>query len=275
MAPVLVADLFPPLHGELISLLRGLDAEQWDRQTICPLWQVRDIVAHLLDDDLRRLSFHRDGQPPPRLPRDETGAALVEFINGLNAEWVAAARRLSPRVLVDLLEMTGPQVADLFGSLDPFGEAHFAVSWAGETRSENWFDIGRDYTERWLHQQQIRDAVGVPGLLEHRWYHPVLDLFVRAMPHTFRGVQREEGTAVQLEITGEAGGSWVLLSTADGWRLYTGRPARSAATVSLTGDTAWRLFSKALRTDAERSRVHVSGDHELGHILLGALGVIA
>ena len=39
--------------------------DDWDRPTACALWSVRDIAAHLLDDDLRRLSFHRDGQPPP------------------------------------------------------------------------------------------------------------------------------------------------------------------------------------------------------------------
>lgn len=274
-APVFVADLFLPLWAELIALLRGLETEDWDRSTVCPLWSVRDIAAHLLDDDLRRLSVHRDGHQLPDAPRDPSEAALLEFINRLNAEWVTAARHMSPRLLVELLEFTGPQVAELFGSLDPFGQAHFPVSWAGESRSENWFDAGRDYTERWLHQQQIREAIGAPGLLDRRWFHPVLELFVRAMPHTYRDVKREEGTAVQVEITGNAGGSWALLSTAEGWRLYTGRPARTAATVSMTSDTAWRLFSKALKTDEDRSRVHISGDHALGAVLLGSVAVIA
>lgn len=275
LAPVFVADLFLPLWAELVALLRGLGADDWSRPTVCPLWSVRDVAAHLLDDDLRRLSSHRDGHQLPGGPHDASEAALLEFINRMNAEWVVAARHMSPRLLIDLLEFTGPQVAELFGSLDPFGPAHFPVSWAGESRSENWFDAGRDYTERWLHQQQIRDAVGVAGLLARRWFHPVLDLFVRAMPHTYRDVEREEGTAVQLEITGEAGGSWALLSTSDGWRLYTGRPARSAATVSMTGETAWRLFSKALKTEEDRSRVHISGDHALGAVLLRSLAVIA
>lgn len=275
VAPVLVTDLFSPLLAELIALLRSLGDADWNRPTVCPLWSVRDIAAHLLDDDLRRLSSHRDGQELPYLPRDESEPALLEFINHLNAEWVEVARRLSPRVIVDLLEVTGPQIAELFDSLDPFGQAHFAVSWAGELHSENWFDVGRDYTERWLHQQQIRDAVGAPGLLERRWFHPVLDLFVRALPHTYRDTVREEGTAVQLAVTGDAGGTWALLSTPEGWRLYTGRPARSAATVSMTADTAWRLFSKALKTEADRSRVHIIGDQALGNVLLGSLGVIA
>ena len=45
--------------------------------------------------------------------------------------------------------------------------------------------------------------------------------------------------------------------------------------MSMTADTAWRLFSKALKTDADQSLVHVSGDHALGAVLLDSLGVIA
>jgi hypothetical protein len=43
-------------------------------------------------------------------------------------------------------------------SLDPLAPAAFAVSWAGEETSSNWFDTARELTERWHHQQQIRLA---------------------------------------------------------------------------------------------------------------------
>ncbi len=275
MEPIFVAELFLPLHAELIALLQGLDSADWDRPTLCALWSVRDIAAHLLDDDLRRLSSHRDGQRLPSAPREQSEAGLVEFINRLNAEWVAVARRMSPRVIVDLLDVTGPQVASLFASLDPFGPAHFSVSWAGEDQSQNWFDIGRDYTERWLHQQQIRVAVSAPELLEPRWAQPVLDLFVRSLPHSYRGVRRDEGSAVDIEITGDAGGRWTLLRASGDWRLYHGRVPAAAATVSMTVDTAWRLFSKALKTEVDRARVTISGDQELGAGVFGALAIIA
>jgi uncharacterized protein (TIGR03083 family) len=275
MEPVLVAELFLPLHTELITLLLGLEASDWERPTLCSLWAVRDIAAHLLDDDLRRLSFHRDGHRLPPGPRDSSDAALVEFINRLNAEWVAAARRLSPRVIVELLAVTGPQIAAHFTSLDPFAPAHFGVSWAGEEHSQNWFDIGRDYTERWLHQQQIRVAVGAPGLLGRRWATPVFDLFVRSLPHTYRGIDRDDGTAMLVEITGDAGGKWTLLRTGGRWELFRGALPASTATVRMAPDTAWRLFSKALKTDADRARVTITGDHSLGASALGALGVIA
>ena len=78
----------------------------------------------------------------------------------LNARWVAVSRRLSPRVLTDLLEVVGAQAAAFLAALPPHETAFWPVAWAGEARSENWMDVGRDYTEYWHHQQQIRDAVG-------------------------------------------------------------------------------------------------------------------
>src|SRR5436853_6013696 len=65
LAPMLLVDRFTPLHAELIALLRGLRPEDWQRPTACALWSVHDLVAHLLDDDLRRLSFHRDEHAVP------------------------------------------------------------------------------------------------------------------------------------------------------------------------------------------------------------------
>jgi uncharacterized protein (TIGR03083 family) len=272
LEPQLLVDRFGPLHAELIALLRGLGPGDWERPTACALWSVRDITAHLLDDDLRRLSFHRDGQPPPAI---DGYASLVAMINRMNAEWVAVARRMSPRVLVDLLEVTGPMVVELFRSIDPHAPAHWAVAWAGEEASAHWFDVGRDYTERWLHQQQIRDAVGAPPLIGREWLHPVIDLFVRAVPVAYRAVVREDGTAVRLAIEGPAGGDWTLRREAGAWRLLVGRHPAPDATVTMSDDTAWRLFSKGLGRDTARARVRIAGDQALGEVALGALAVMA
>jgi uncharacterized protein (TIGR03083 family) len=274
-APVLLIDRFAPLHAELIGLLRGLGAADWHRPTVCALWLVRDIVAHLLDDDLRRLSFHRDGQPPPAGAAIEGYASLVAFINRMNAEWVEVARRMSPGVLVDLLAVTGPWVEDLFRSIDPDATAFWPVAWAGEERSAHWFDVGRDFTERWLHQQQIRDAVGAPPLTGREWLHPVLGLFVRALPFTYRDTPAAEGTTVRLSIEGQAGGDWTLRREADGWRLYAGVAPEPSSIVTLSDDTAWRLFSKGLRPDAARARVQIGGNQALGRVVLQAMAILA
>jgi uncharacterized protein (TIGR03083 family) len=275
LEPLWLVDRFGPLHAELIALLRGLGPGDWQRPTACALWSVRDVTAHLLDDDLRRLSFHRDGQPPPSDGAIDGYASLVAMINRMNAEWVAVARRMSPRVLIELLEVTGPMVVELFRSIDPHAPAHWAVAWAGEEASAHWFDVGRDYTERWLHQQQVRDAVGAPPLTGREWLHPVLDLFVRAVPVAYRAVVREDGTAVRLAIEGPAGGDWTLRREAGAWQLLAGRHPAPDATVAMSDDTAWRLFSKGLGRDAARTRVRIDGDQALGEVALGALAMMA
>ncbi|HEX8904487.1 MAG TPA: maleylpyruvate isomerase N-terminal domain-containing protein [Longimicrobiaceae bacterium] len=109
--PLYTADLFPPLHGELIGLLRGLSPEDWERPTVAGRWHVRDIVAHLLDIDLRKLSVNRDGHLAAPAEPIRSHEELMRFLNGLNAEWIGAARRLSPRVLVELHSFTGPLVS--------------------------------------------------------------------------------------------------------------------------------------------------------------------
>ncbi|MBA3260649.1 MAG: maleylpyruvate isomerase N-terminal domain-containing protein [Gemmatimonadales bacterium] len=273
--PLYLADRFAPLHVELIALLERLTPEDWDRPTAAALWSVKDIVAHLLDTSLRRLSFQRDGVIPRPDRPIESHPDLVAYLDRLNGEWVAAARRLSPGVLLDLHRFTGPRVAELFRSLDPHGRALFPVGWAGENSSENWFDVGREYTERWLHQAQIRDAVGAPGLISREWLHPVLDLFLRALPHAYREVAAAEGTGVGIGIDGEAGGSWALLREGAGWRLYEGGVPAPAARLALSQDTAWRLFSKGLSPAVARERVVIEGNLALGSPLLGALAIMA
>ena len=203
LGPLITAHLFPTLDGRLIDLLRSLTSDEWERQTIAPRWKVKDVAAHLLDTQLRKLSFDRDGcmpSPPPVIKSDRD---LVAFIDRLNAEGVTVYRRLSPPVLIAWMEQTSREAASYYASLDPFAPARFGVSWAGESASANWFDVARELTERWHHQQQIRLAVGEPAgtaqnpsanasrslhaIMTPELYHP-LDCFMRALPFHYRSM---------------------------------------------------------------------------------------
>ncbi len=275
MAPVFLVELFPGLHAELMTLLRGLKPSDWDRPTGCALWSVKDITAHLLDGQLRRLSFGRDGLTATPNPPISSYTDLVGYLNRLNAEWIAAARRLSPQVLIELLDFTSGPIHAFFRSLDPHALALFSVAWAGEGASQNWFDVGREYTERWLHQQQIREAVGAEGLTTRHWLHPTLDIFVRALPFTYQGVNAPVGRSVRIAIAGEAGGVWTLVRGAEGWRIFAGWEANPAATVTLDQEAAWKLFSKGLNHESARQGIRIEGDLRLGEPVLGTLAVMA
>ena len=258
-----------------MTLLRGLEPSAWANPTACALWSVKDVVAHLLDTSFRRLSYGRDGLVPEPGGPISTYADLVAYLNRLNAEWVRACRRLSPQLLIELMDAAALEVHAYFRSLDPHATAMFGVAWAGHESSPVWFDIGREYTERWLHQEQIREAVSAPGLTSKEWLHPVLDLFVRALPHVYRDVPAEPGQSIHIAITGEAGGDWTIQRLPGGWELFSGRSERSAARISMDQGTAWKLFSKGLSAEAARARVSLEGDAALGEPILGALAVMA
>lgn len=279
--PILIPKaLFDELDVELLTLLRGLAAEDWRRPTVCSQWCVQDIAAHLLDGTLRRLSIQRDGYRAPDAPDSFASyPSLVAYLDRLNATWTTAARRLSPTILIELLEQFGPQYNALLASLAPAGPAIFPVAWAGETASQNWLDVAREYTEKWHHQQQIADAVGKSGrITTRRLYFPVLDSFMRALPFTVRRTEAPEGACLQVCIDGDAGGAWAVRREGDDWRLTTGLDGTATATVKLPADVAWRVFTK--RRSAEESlaafpAIQISGDRALGEAALELVAIMA
>ena len=272
--PIFTCQLFPSLEQKLVELLRSLSKEDWPRPTVAKKWTVKDVAAHLLDGNLKRLSMQRDGFFG--LPAPTTGGyeEFIAFINRNNAEWVQAARRISPQALVDLIEITSKDVAEMFAALDPHAPAIWAVTWAGEQQSANWFDIAREYTERWHHQQQIREAVRRPGIETRELYHPVLDTFMRGLPHAFRGIDARASTCVELEITGEAGGQWVLERVESGWKL-TARGNHPAATLRMPQELAWRVFTKAVAPEKVEELIEAEGDRTLALQILSLVAVLA
>jgi hypothetical protein len=178
-----------------------------------------------------------------------------------------------------LLEATGEEVAELFEVADPFGPATFPVGWAGGFDSPMWFDIAREYTERWHHQRQITLAVGRTTPIDARHLHyPVLDIFLRALPFTYRGVDAPEGTTVCVRVEGEAGGVWFVRMSEGGWRLLDEVPGRPAARVVIDQADAWRLFTKRTGRAAARARfpgIRVEGDAGLGERVLEMVSIMA
>jgi uncharacterized protein (TIGR03083 family) len=273
--PIHTIFLFPALDRKLIELLRSLSPEEWNKPTRAKLWTVKDIATHLLDGNFRTLSMSRDAYFGEKTQGINSYHDLVAYLNQLNADWVKATKRLSPQVLIELLETTGQFYYTHLKSLEPFASAIFSVGWAGEETSPNWFHIAREYTEKWHHQQQIREAVQQPGIMSRDLYHPVLETFMRAMPHTYRDVEASAETQIKVTITGEAGGSWGLKRTDSGWILSHPQAIANQTEITITQEAAWKLFTKGL-TDEEAARsVSVQGDPALGEPMLSVVAVMA
>jgi uncharacterized protein (TIGR03083 family) len=270
--PIDVRALFPAERRELLALLRALEAPDWQRATACPGWTVHDITAHVVHDYIRRLSGADDGDlwsgPAP-------GEQVPAFIDRLNQEFVDVARRWSPAVLVDLLEHLGPQVDRMWAGQDLDAVAGLDVWWADPgVPAPVWLDVAREYSEFWVHQQQIRDAVQRPGADDPALMGPVIDAFLRGLPHTLASHSAEPGAAVRVEVDGPAGGTWLATRGASRWRLDATAQGHADAAVRMSPDTLWRLATRGLTPEQARDRSTVSGDEGLARAALDLLSII-
>lgn len=271
--PILCAPLIRQTDERLIELLASLTPAEWDLPTIAPQWRVRDVAAHLLDTAMRKLSMGRDKCRVERI-EIRSNQDLVDLVNRLNREGVTVYRRLSPPVLIQLMQLACAQAANFYESLDPFAPAAIGVSWAGERISPVWFDTARELTERWHHQQQMRLATNRPGLMTRPLYYPVLDTFLRGLPYTYRDVDAPPGTALLIEISGDCGGQWCLLRSQEKWAFTPNLPSTASAHVTIPQSVAWRIFTKGM--DREVARIHLvtAGNQALAEHILQLVAVV-
>ena len=260
----------------LVEVLEDLSPKDWMTPSPCSAWSVHDVALHLLGGDVGQLSVERDSHDASLIQVDGWDQ-LVARLNEQNQLWVAQTRRISPRLLCELLRFTGSQANDYLASLDPSSLGP-SVSWAGPNPQPMWLHIAREYTERWHHQQQIREALGRPLLTQPSMFTPVLATFVNALPRTYEHVQSPEGTVMTLTIEGDSGGMWYLTREGNVWtlRVETDRdPVEPAACLSIDQDDAWRLFTRTITPVHAQPRVRIEGSRDLALHVLNTVSIIA
>lgn len=125
---------------ELAELLAGLSARQWEADSLCAGWRVRDVVAHALSYE--ELSF---------------GALSLRFLRGglrpdrINAIGLAEYAEREPAELLELLR----------AHLEPRG---FTAAFGGM--------IG--FADALIHQQDIRRPLGIPREIPEQRLRPAL-----------------------------------------------------------------------------------------------------
>lgn len=271
--PVLTVHLFAGLLTGLLDLLSALPAEEWTKRVPRKSWTVRDVALHLLGGDVGILSRGRDRFTASTI-NARTREDLVQALAALNDSWIGAGQRISPRLLCDLLRFTGEQATEHFQSLDPYAPGEI-VSWAGPLRAPNWLGIGQEYTERWHHQQHIRAALRRPGFDGPDYLKPALDIFVRALPETYRSVDAPEGTSVAVTISGDSGDHWLLVREGQTWNLYTGTAEHPTAAVVIPQQAAWKLFTRWMPKEQALMEAQTSGDSAFARRVFDTTAVIA
>lgn len=266
--PIPVVHLFQPERAALLEILGDLSDAEWALPTACPGWTVKDVALHILGGDVGIVARKRDGFHVP-LPDAET---FVEALNRHNEQWVESTRRISPPQLIDLLAHVGPQVYATLEGLDLLALGP-PVYWAGPDEAPIWLDVAREYTERWHHQQHIRDAVNCPGLLDHTFAAPVFETFAYALPWSFRDIAAPPGTTVELRISGAAGGRWWITREDAAWK-RTVPKGSATSSVEIPPELAWKMFTGGLPADLCAAGSKLEGDRDLARSLFDTRAII-
>jgi uncharacterized protein (TIGR03083 family) len=276
--PVEPPSEFPPLfrveRARLLEILGSLTASDWIRPTPCPGWSILELAAHLLGGDFGFLAGQRDGHLGTCAPRDPSEAEFIGWLDELQIEWVHAARRLSLRLVTDLLAWTDSQISELISSQNP-SAVTANVSWASTGFVPVWLDQARELSERWFHRQQILQALDRPSDLRRDLAEPVLDGLRWAYPFRLLAHRRPAGSTIEITVTGpEVPLTWNLVSEETTWRYrQSGSGQKVAAQLQMTTEQAWRLLSNNL-DPVVHGDVLTAGDAEIIETLMRTRAVI-
>lgn len=270
--------LFPKLTEELLKLLRGLNSSDWLKPSPIDGRTIKDLVSHLIDGSLRNLSIQRDNfVDNTSVPNINSYKDLVDYIQELNKNWMIVSRRLSPAILIDLLEYSDKQFYEFLKTKNQKDKAIFSVAWAGESESENWFDTAREYTEKWHHQMQIRLALNKQILLDTEYSEPLYDTFMIALPHLYREFRNfKNGTKIKISLTGKLNKSWIIEWQKDKWIFTDSIKPDVYTSVEIPDDIAWIIFTNTdIDKEKYKTKIHINGDKSIGLKLLNLVTVMS
>lgn len=274
LQPLDCVPLFPIMRAELLRVLHYLEDHEWKQPTACAGWSVRDVALHILADDIGYLSRHRD-QDGIQFPSDDWDE-LVRLINQQNDLWVKATRRMSRRILLQLLETFGAEMHAFLQTIEADALTH-PVSWASSQPAPQWLQIAREMTEYWMHHQHICEAIGVISLKNAGFLKPVIATFVHALPRAYAQLDAPPDTVVQVRIESE---DWVerwyvIRDSADHWGLYAHTDLPIQASIACSAHIAWHLFTRGIDPKVAREQSGITGDTDLTAPFFQTIAIIA
>ena len=265
------AELVRVERARLLDTLRSLSAEDWQRATPCPGWDVLGLVNHLIGDDLSVVAWQRDQHHGTPAPAAADEATFIDWLDNLQMEWVHAARRISPRLAVELLDWLGDPVADTFAAQDPRC-CTARVSWASDSSVPIWLDQARELAERWIHRQQLLEAVGRPTDLNEDLTGPVLDALRWAYPYRLGAVDVLD-SRVDIKVAEPLHRIWRLTDRGGVWMFIDRADAPAGAVLSMTVEQAWRLLTNNYDASVH-GPLRTSGDQTLVDVLLKTRAIV-
>lgn len=180
----------------LIDLGMTLSAADLDVSTDNPGWSVRDNLTHVIGTELAL-----SGATPPEIDLPDLDHVRND-IGKLNELWIEARRsNTADEVVAELAEVTGARLETLRAMSQDDWDAE---SWtpAGMATFGRFMQIR--VFDCWMHEQDVREALGRPGHLDGPCAEASLDEIERSLGFIVgkRG-EAPDGSRVQIDVTGE------------------------------------------------------------------------
>ncbi len=268
-------DLVPMLGLEraaFIDLLRGLSAADWERPTECPAWTVKGIALHILGDDLSLLTRQRDASTDSLtlFAMDHPGVSFRALLDGFNDQWVNAATFISNALVIELLGLVGEWSETFYRDVGLDTRSLEPVQLFAETEpSPYWQVIAREYAERFIHQSQIRRAIGaVP--LDGELVTAAALVHVHLLAAWMRDDTPAVGTTLGIDLA--AGGSWLWERTVDRWIVIENAGSQATeAQIAVQPDSVVGVLSRGIARDDVASVLTITGDTDLARSALAII----
>jgi hypothetical protein len=263
-----------PERVALLELLRTFAADDWERPTECPAWNVKGIALHILGDDLSLLTRQRDASTDSLtlFAADHPGMDFRSLLDGFNEQWVTASNFLSTDLLIELLRLVGDWSEAFYREvgLDTVSTEPVAL-FAQREPSPYWQVISREYLERFVHQSQIRRAVGAAELSGEivAWAATVV---VHILAAWMVDYSPAVGSTIEVDF-GVPARTWAWKRAADRWEVREGDAGSSAAArVTVAPATTVAMLSRGIAPNDAAAALTVSGDEGLAR---GAIEIVA
>ena len=250
---------------DFVALAREIPREQWDLPTDLEGWTVKDNVAHTA-----HLEAVLAGAPEETI---EVGEAphLKGLMNYYTEQGVLARRDRDMESLVyELEQAVATRHAALLADPPTDGSAK-PTKTPGDIGWDTRTLLGNRPVDVWMHEQDIRRAIGRPGGYDAPAAAHVLNTLGRALPMVVgKRVAPPTGTTVTLEVP-DAGLAWTVRVGEDGRCVRVDDATSSTTTVSLSPQD-FVVLAGGRRTP-EQTQPEIEGDEHLAQDLLRKLAV--